>query len=107
MLLAFVETLKELMFKPSLSTAISENPWYNGTCRASFFILMILGLKLRTSILSLFRVATVSPSDSVYDAAQRMQEFHVNSVLIMTGGKVQGILTYDFLSTNEICFVTS
>ncbi|XP_073288459.1 CBS domain-containing protein CBSCBSPB3-like isoform X2 [Primulina huaijiensis] len=61
----FSETLKELMFKPSLSTIISENP----------------------------RVATLSPSDSVYDAAQRMQEFHVNSVLIMTGEKVQGILT--------------
>ncbi|XP_073041233.1 CBS domain-containing protein CBSCBSPB3-like isoform X2 [Primulina eburnea] len=61
----FSETLKELMFKPSLSTIISEN----------------------------HRVATVSPSDSVYDAAQRMQEFHVNSVLIMTGEKVHGILT--------------
>ncbi|KZV19045.1 hypothetical protein F511_08473 [Dorcoceras hygrometricum] len=38
-------------------------------------------------------VATVSPSDSVYDAARRMQEFHANSLLIMTGGEVQGILT--------------
>ncbi|XP_073139596.1 CBS domain-containing protein CBSCBSPB3-like [Henckelia pumila] len=62
---AFVETLKELMFKPSLSTIISENRW----------------------------VATVSPLDSVYDAAQRMKGFHVNSVLIMTEEKVQGILT--------------
>ncbi|KAL3630227.1 CBS domain-containing protein cbscbspb3 [Castilleja foliolosa] len=62
---AFIETLRERMFKPSLSTIISENT----------------------------RVATVSPSDPVYVAAKRMRELRVNSVLIMTGSNIQGILT--------------
>ncbi|KAL6519970.1 CBS domain-containing protein cbscbspb3 [Orobanche hederae] len=38
-------------------------------------------------------VATVSPSDPVYVAAKRMRELRVNSVLIMTGSNIQGILT--------------
>ncbi|KAK6150775.1 hypothetical protein DH2020_015707 [Rehmannia glutinosa] len=62
---AFIETLRERMFKPSLSTIISENS----------------------------RVAVVSPSDPVYIAAKRMRELRVNSVLIMTGSNIQGILT--------------
>lgn len=62
---AFIETLRERMFKPSLSTIISDNS----------------------------RVAIVSPSDPVYVAAKRMRELRVNSVLIMTGNNVQGILT--------------
>ncbi|GER36233.1 CBS / octicosapeptide/Phox/Bemp1 (PB1)domains-containing protein [Striga asiatica] len=63
--LAFIETLRERMFKPSLSTIISETS----------------------------RVATVSPSDPVYVAAKRMRELRVNSVLIITGSNIQGILT--------------
>ncbi|KAK4477777.1 hypothetical protein RD792_017039 [Penstemon davidsonii] len=62
---AFIETLRERMFKPSLSTIISENS----------------------------RVAVVSPSDHVNVAAKRMRDSRVNSVLIMTGNKIQGILT--------------
>ncbi|XP_043719434.1 CBS domain-containing protein CBSCBSPB3-like [Telopea speciosissima] len=62
---AFIETLRERMFKPSLSTAIPENS----------------------------KVAIVSPSDSVYFATKKMQELQVSSVIIATGNKPQGILT--------------
>ncbi|KAL8045043.1 hypothetical protein ABFX02_08G086500 [Erythranthe guttata] len=62
---AFIETLRERIFKPSLSTIISESS----------------------------RVAFVSPSDPVHVAAKRMRELRVNSVLIMTGNDIQGILT--------------
>ncbi|GAB4855738.1 CBS domain-containing protein cbscbspb3 [Ancistrocladus abbreviatus] len=62
---AFIETLRERMFKPSLSTIIAEN----------------------------IKVATVSPSDPIHVAAKRMRELRVNSVIIMTGDKIQGILT--------------
>ncbi|XP_020554677.1 CBS domain-containing protein CBSCBSPB3 isoform X1 [Sesamum indicum] len=62
---ALIETLRERMFKPSLSAIISENS----------------------------RVATVSPQDPVYVAAKRMRELRVNSVLVMTGNSMQGILT--------------
>ncbi|KAI3451596.1 hypothetical protein Pfo_008261 [Paulownia fortunei] len=62
---ALIETLRERMFKPSLSTIISENS----------------------------RVAVVSPSDPVHVAAKRMRELRINSVLIMTGNNIQGILT--------------
>ncbi|XP_030471709.2 CBS domain-containing protein CBSCBSPB3-like [Syzygium oleosum] len=62
---AFIETLRERMFKPSLSTIISEN----------------------------IKVAIVSPLDPIYVAAKKMREFRVNSVIIMTGSKIQGILT--------------
>ncbi|XP_050379586.1 CBS domain-containing protein CBSCBSPB3 isoform X3 [Argentina anserina] len=62
---AFLETLRERMFKPSLSTIIGENT----------------------------KVAIVSPSDPVYVAAKRMRDFRVNSVIIIMGNKIQGILT--------------
>ncbi|KAL7141926.1 hypothetical protein ABFS83_08G087800 [Erythranthe nasuta] len=62
---AFIETLRERMFKPSLSTIISENS----------------------------RVATVSPSDPIHVAAKTMRDFRVNSVLVMLGNNIQGILT--------------
>ncbi|KAL8200072.1 hypothetical protein R6Q57_011411 [Mikania cordata] len=62
---AFIETLRDRMFKPSLSSIISENS----------------------------RVATVEVSDPVYVAAKKMQEFHVNSIIIMAGNNMQGILT--------------
>lgn len=44
-----------------------------------------------------FSVAIVSPSDPVYVAAKKMREFRVNSVVIVMGSKIQGILTYNFL----------
>uniref|UniRef100_A0A2P2KKI4 CBS domain-containing protein n=1 Tax=Rhizophora mucronata TaxID=61149 RepID=A0A2P2KKI4_RHIMU len=62
---AFIETLRERMFKPSLSTIVSEQT----------------------------KVAFSSPSDPVYVAAKKMRESRVNSVVIMTGNKLQGILT--------------
>lgn len=45
---------------------------------------------------NVFRVAKVSPSDPVHVAAKRMRELRVNSVVIMAGNKIQGILTYYF-----------
>ncbi|CAN6445184.1 unnamed protein product [Victoria cruziana] len=62
---AFIETLRERMFKPSLSTIITENT----------------------------RVATVLPTDPVYVATKRMRELMVNSVIVVNGDKPQGILT--------------
>ncbi|XP_048232615.1 CBS domain-containing protein CBSCBSPB3 isoform X2 [Ricinus communis] len=61
----FSETLRERMFKPSLSTIIGEQT----------------------------KVAIASPSDPVYVAAKRMRDLQVNSVIIVTGNKIQGILT--------------
>ncbi|KVH89683.1 CBS domain-containing protein CBSCBSPB3 isoform X1 [Cynara cardunculus var. scolymus] len=62
---AFIETLRDRMFKPSLSTIIAENS----------------------------KVATVVASDPVCVAAKRMQELRVNSVIILGGNNIQGILT--------------
>ncbi|XP_073038658.1 CBS domain-containing protein CBSCBSPB3-like [Primulina eburnea] len=62
---AFVETLRERTFKPSLSAIISDNS----------------------------RVAIIYLSDPVYVAAKMMRELRVNSVVVMTGNKIQGILT--------------
>ncbi|THU46715.1 hypothetical protein C4D60_Mb09t07810 [Musa balbisiana] len=62
---AFVETLRERMFKPTLSTIVMENA----------------------------KVVVVSPSDPVYVATKKMREFQVNSVIIATGSKLHGILT--------------
>ncbi|XVF60979.1 hypothetical protein PTKIN_Ptkin08bG0091100 [Pterospermum kingtungense] len=62
---AFIETLRERIFKPSLSTIIAENS----------------------------KVAIVSPSDPVCVAAKKMRELQVNSVVMVTGNKIQGILT--------------
>nr|GEY40699.1 CBS domain-containing protein CBSCBSPB3 [Tanacetum cinerariifolium] len=62
---AFIETLRDRMFKPSLSTIIAETS----------------------------KVAMVVASDPVYVAAKKMQELRVNSVIIMAGNNIQGILT--------------
>ncbi|CAN6357761.1 unnamed protein product [Urochloa humidicola] len=62
---ALIETLRERMFKPSLSTIITENT----------------------------KVAIVSPTDPVCVAAQKMREFRVNSVVVATGNTLQGIFT--------------
>lgn len=49
--------------------------------------------------LYVFRVPIVSLSDPVNVAAKKMREMRVNSVVIMMGNKIQGILTYySFLS---------
>ncbi|CAH8375226.1 unnamed protein product [Eruca vesicaria subsp. sativa] len=62
---AFIETLRERMFKPALSTIITENS----------------------------KVALVAPSDPVSVAAKKMRDLRVNSVIISVGSKIQGILT--------------
>ncbi|CAA6660593.1 unnamed protein product [Spirodela intermedia] len=62
---ALIETLRERMFKPSLATIINENT----------------------------KVAVVSSSDPIYVATKKMRELRVNSVVIASGGKPQGILT--------------
>jgi CBS domain-containing protein len=62
---AFIETLRDRMFKPSLSTIVAENA----------------------------KVAIVLPSDPVHVAAKRMRELRVNSVVIASGNKILGILT--------------
>ncbi|TKY73779.1 CBS domain-containing protein CBSCBSPB3 [Spatholobus suberectus] len=61
----FIETLRERMFKPSLSTIVGENT----------------------------KVAVASVSDPVYVAAKKMRELHVNSAVIVMENKIQGILT--------------
>ncbi|KAK8644544.1 hypothetical protein V6N13_123848 [Hibiscus sabdariffa] len=61
----FMETLRERMFKPSLSNIVAE---------AS-------------------NVAIVSSSDPVSVAAKMMRDLQVNSVVTVTGNKIQGILT--------------
>ncbi|XP_062208158.1 CBS domain-containing protein CBSCBSPB3-like isoform X3 [Phragmites australis] len=62
---AFMESLREQMFKPSLSTIITEN------CS----------------------VPVVSPTDPVILAAKKMREHRVNSVIVMTGSMLLGIIT--------------
>ncbi|XP_010509462.1 PREDICTED: CBS domain-containing protein CBSCBSPB2-like [Camelina sativa] len=62
---AFIDTLRERMFKPALSTIITENS----------------------------KVALVSASDPVFVASKRMRDLRVNSVIIAVGNKIQGILT--------------
>uniref|UniRef100_A0A2C9UW31 CBS domain-containing protein n=1 Tax=Manihot esculenta TaxID=3983 RepID=A0A2C9UW31_MANES len=62
---AFIETLRDRMFKPALSTIIGEQA----------------------------KVAIASLSDPVCVAAKKMSELRVNSIIIATGNKIQGILT--------------
>lgn len=71
---SFIETLREKIFRPSLSTIITEST----------------------------KVATVQPSESVYMAAKKMRDFRVNSVIITTGNKPQGILTSKDLLTRVV-----
>ncbi|MQL84434.1 hypothetical protein Taro_016935, partial [Colocasia esculenta] len=61
----FIETLRERMFRPSLSTIISENS----------------------------KVVTVSPNDSVLTATKKMLELRLSSVVITIDNKPRGILT--------------
>ncbi|XP_076882276.1 CBS domain-containing protein CBSCBSPB5-like [Bidens hawaiensis] len=61
----FIETLRERLFKPSLSTIISGNP----------------------------KLVTVSPSDTVLMATKAMLESHTSSAIITIDNKPRGILT--------------
>ncbi|KAH0706316.1 hypothetical protein KY285_012272 [Solanum tuberosum] len=62
---SFIETLREKMFRPSLSTIISENP----------------------------KTVTVEPNDTVLDAAKKMFESQTSSAIVAVDKKPQGILT--------------
>ncbi|KAE8719687.1 CBS domain-containing protein CBSCBSPB1 [Hibiscus syriacus] len=61
----FIETLREQMFRPSLSTIIAENQ----------------------------KIVTVSPDDTVLVAAKKMLESRVNSAVVTVENKPRGILT--------------
>lgn len=93
---AFIETLRDRMFKPSLSTIIAENSKY-------FFYLVQCSCMGNCVYVSLSFVATLCPrvavvlaSDPVCVAAKKMQELRVNSVIILAGNNIQGILTYGY-----------
>ncbi|XP_008806419.2 CBS domain-containing protein CBSCBSPB1-like isoform X2 [Phoenix dactylifera] len=62
---SFIETLRERMFRPSLSTIIPENS----------------------------KVVMVSPTDSVLTAAKKMLELKMSSAVVTAENKPQGILT--------------
>ncbi|XP_071713771.1 CBS domain-containing protein CBSCBSPB1-like [Rutidosis leptorrhynchoides] len=61
----FIETLRDRLFKPSLSTIISENS----------------------------KLVTVSPSDTVLMAAKTIVECRINSAIVTVDNKPRGILT--------------
>ncbi|XP_057972523.1 CBS domain-containing protein CBSCBSPB5-like [Malania oleifera] len=61
----FIETLRERMFRPSLSTIIPENS----------------------------KIVTVSPTDTVLMATKKMLEFRLSSAVVTVENKPQGILT--------------
>ncbi|XVF54703.1 hypothetical protein PTKIN_Ptkin05aG0202400 [Pterospermum kingtungense] len=61
----FIETLRDRMFKPSLSTIITDNP----------------------------KIVTVSPHDTVLATAKKMLESRINSAVVTVENKPRGILT--------------
>ncbi|CAL5327443.1 hypothetical protein CsSME_00007150 [Camellia sinensis var. sinensis] len=61
----FVETIRERMFRPSLSTIISENS----------------------------KIVTVSPTDTVLVATKKMLECRMSSAIVIVENKPRGILT--------------
>lgn len=61
----FIETLREQMFKPSLSTIIPENA----------------------------KIVTVSPTDTVLVTAKKMEENHQSCAVVVVENKPKGILT--------------
>ncbi|KAL0380231.1 UNVERIFIED_CONTAM: CBS domain-containing protein CBSCBSPB1 [Sesamum angustifolium] len=61
----FIETLKERMFRPSLSTIISENS----------------------------KIVTIDPSETVLAAAKKILEFRTSSAVVIVENKPRGILT--------------
>ncbi|KAK4341030.1 hypothetical protein RND71_039531 [Anisodus tanguticus] len=62
---SYIETLRERMFRPSLSTIISENPM----------------------------TVTVEPNDTVLDTAKKMLESQTSSAIVAVDKKPRGILT--------------
>ncbi|RDY12942.1 CBS domain-containing protein CBSCBSPB5, partial [Mucuna pruriens] len=76
---SFIETLREQIFKPSLSTIIPENSNYYA--------------KLTQQIVALSRVVTVSPTDSVLTTTKKMFELRVSCAVVTVDRKPCGILT--------------
>ncbi|KAL7599350.1 hypothetical protein Lser_V15G21326 [Lactuca serriola] len=70
----FVETLKERMFKPALSTIISDNS----------------------------KIVTVSPFDTVVMVTKKMLEFRISSAIVTVDNKPRGILTSNDILTRVI-----
>ncbi|XP_071692303.1 CBS domain-containing protein CBSCBSPB5-like [Rutidosis leptorrhynchoides] len=70
----FIETLRERMFKPTLSTIISENS----------------------------NIVTVSPFDTVVMATKKMLEFRSSSAIVTVDNKPRGILTSNDILTRVI-----
>nr|XP_010926835.1 CBS domain-containing protein CBSCBSPB1 isoform X2 [Elaeis guineensis] len=71
---SFIETLREQMFRPSLSTIIPENS----------------------------KVVMVSPTDSVLTAAKKMLELRMSSAVVTVENKPRGILTSRDILTRVI-----
>ncbi|KAG1330935.1 CBS domain-containing protein CBSCBSPB1 [Cocos nucifera] len=71
---SFIETLREQMFRPSLSTIVPENS----------------------------KVVMVSPTDSVLTAAKKMLELKMSSAVVTVENKPQGILTSRDILTRVI-----
>ncbi|KAI3717819.1 hypothetical protein L1987_69677 [Smallanthus sonchifolius] len=70
----FIETLRERMFKPNLSTILSENS----------------------------KIVTVSPFDTVVMATKKMLEFRSSSAIVTIDNKPRGILTSKDILTRVI-----
>ncbi|KAI3688659.1 hypothetical protein L2E82_46397 [Cichorium intybus] len=70
----FVETLRERMFKPALSTIISDNS----------------------------KIVTVSPFDTVVMVTKKMLEFRISSAIVTVDNKPRGILTSKDILTRVI-----
>ncbi|KAM0018727.1 putative PB1 domain, CBS domain-containing protein [Helianthus debilis subsp. tardiflorus] len=70
----FIETLRERMFKPTLSTIIPENS----------------------------KIVTVSPFDTVVMATKKMLEFRSSSAIVTVDNKPRGILTSNDILTRVI-----
>ncbi|GJT21611.1 CBS domain-containing protein CBSCBSPB1-like protein [Tanacetum coccineum] len=71
---AFIDTLRERMFKPTLSTIILENS----------------------------KIVTVSPFDTVVMATKKMQEFRISSAIVTVDNKPRGIITSNDILTRVI-----
>ncbi|KAK9072364.1 hypothetical protein SSX86_008798 [Deinandra increscens subsp. villosa] len=70
----FIDTLRERMFKPNLSTILSENS----------------------------KIVTVSPFDTVVMATKKMLEFRSSSAIVTSDNKPRGILTSKDILTRVI-----
>ncbi|KAI3984079.1 hypothetical protein MKX01_035206 [Papaver californicum] len=86
-------TVKTLRLSKALT--IPEGTTVSDACRrmAARRVDAVLLTDANALLLLLTRVAIVSPSDPVYVAAKKMRDLRVNSVIITTGNKPQGILT--------------